>query len=503
MGAERRNRKRGARRGVAAALALVGFGCGRARFDTEAPPRVELSRDVAARPRAGPPLDSVVRASGGAPPAAAPSGRATSTAASTRYVFRLDRALESLQARVCTSGYRASELEPPIPEARAYRSAESREADDCFRYSIDLKAAEKTWYGLASPRRLRNALVLSPDFWLWVPRGKPERGSVTARFELPPGFDAAVPWPFDADGVYRVPPSQFELTSQAAFGKLEKRRLRVGAAVIEVAALGGGWSDTESEVLAWLRRAAEAEARLLGVFPVERAFVLLVRDAKRKALFGYALRGGGPTVVLLMPDNPRPELLADDWVAVHELTHLAVPEMPREDAWLYEGIATYYTYVLRARAGLISEERAWANLFDGFARGEASETGATLELDSARMRRTHAYFRVYWAGAAFALAVDIELRKRGKSLDAALRELARVCDADTEYASQDLLTKLDAWIGEPVLVPLATEHLGRTGFADTERYARWLGVSPRSVDACQLDDSAKGAAVRRAISKGS
>jgi hypothetical protein len=470
---------------VVALAALIA--CRPIRVETEPPEGIDASSEVAAR-AAG---DSARRDT-------RQPGR-IDAAPSTRYSFRVDAALESLQGRVCISGYDATELEPPIPDARSYGSVENRDANGCFLYTVDLAAAEEAWYGLASPHRLRDALVVSPDFWLWVPLGKPDRGAVTARFELPPDLDAAVPWPRGLDGAYHVPASQFELASQAVFGKLERRPLRVAGAVFDVVTLGGAWKDLESGVFAWLRRAAEAQRQLFGAFPVERAWILMVRDARRKNIFGYALRGGGSTVVLLMPETPTARMLSEDWVAVHELTHLGVPEMPRRDAWLYEGLATYYTYVLRARAGMISEERAWAHLFDGFERGRGSTTGDTLERDSERMRKTHAYWRVYWAGAAFALAADLELRKRGRSLDAALGELVRCCLSNGEHAAADLLTRLDAWLGAALFVPLAAEHLGRTGFPDTRNFARFLGVRPSSADACHFDDSADGAALRRSI----
>src|SRR5690606_4452079 len=119
---------------------------------------------------------------------------------------------------------------------------------------------------------------------------------------------------------------------------------------------------------------------------------------------GLARRGGVASVLLLVDETADLAALRADWVAVHELFHLLWPRIERADAWLSEGLATYYQEVLRARHGLISQRDAIQHLVDGLARGARADGGLPLGEESARMRATHSYTRVYWSGAAFAFA---------------------------------------------------------------------------------------------------
>jgi hypothetical protein len=128
-------------------------------------------------------------------------------------------------------------------------------------------------------------------------------------------------------------------------------------------------------------------------------------------------RGGGPQVTLLLGERARVDDVIDDWVAVHELSHLLHPLVGLDEAWFGEGLATFHQVVLRARAGLIDEDDAWAALRDGFERGQAAaERGPwTLPLreGSARMRAEGRWVQTYWGGAAIVFALDVGLRRCG------------------------------------------------------------------------------------------
>ncbi|MCK6549944.1 hypothetical protein L6R52_29190, partial [Myxococcota bacterium] len=97
--------------------------------------------------------------------------------------------------------------------------------------------------------------------------------------------------------------------------------------------------------------------------------------------FGLVLRGGGPSVTFFVGDEADDASLVGEWVAVHELSHLSMPFVERDAAWLSEGFATYYQNVLRARAGLMSAEAAWTELHEGFARGQAANVDADARGD--------------------------------------------------------------------------------------------------------------------------
>ena len=266
-------------------------------------------------------------------------------------------------------------------------------------------------------------------------------------------------------------------TAEGWLVPLRLQPMTVGKASLDVVTLADGFGDRDAAVMTWLRRSADAVAGLLGQFPVDDALLLMVGDADRRGSFGFTVRGGGPTATLLMPAAPNDEHLAGDWTAVHELLHFALPPLPTEDAWLYEGVVTYLTAVARARAGIITPEYAWWELLDGFRRGRKVGTGVTLRKEAASMHDSHAYWRVYWAGAAMALSMDLELRRRNKTLAGTVAALAESYpDASRDWNGAQVMQRLDGHCGSTIPSDTMNAHVDETTFPDTNALANKLGV---------------------------
>src|SRR5690349_3931578 len=85
-----------------------------------------------------------------------------------------------------------------------------------------------------------------------------------------------------------------------------------------------------------------------------------------------------------MSPGPSAEF-ADDWTAVHELSHLMHPYLGDRGTWLAEGLATYYQNVLRARSGMLTPAQAWDRLYQGFKRGAKTPGDETLEQVASNM----------------------------------------------------------------------------------------------------------------------
>jgi hypothetical protein len=435
------------------------------------------------------------------------------------YTFTVSSALDELQADVCFDGAAPERLGIPMDGTREYLESATLDGkaltvDDkgvqlsgvpdaaCVRYVIaidQLLSRAEPWDGVA---RMGDDLLLSPDWWLWPPEPRGER-TVRARFrgDLQP----AVPWPQQAHAGYShvIPESTFVWKAQAAFGRFERRELKAGGSSLDVVVMADGFGARRAAVMSWLQTSADAVAALLGRFPVKRALVLMVGEKQRRGSFGFTVRGGGATATLLLPSDSSDKALASDWTAVHELLHFALPPLPTADAWLYEGFVTYLTAVARARAGITSEEYGWWELFDGFSRGRKVGTGVTLREESKAMHQSRAYWRVYWAGAAMALSMDMQLRKRGRSLEETVSALAKTYpDESRDWKGEQVIARLDGHCGGDEPSRVAKQHVNATNFPDTDSLAKALGVrlAPKGKSVI-YDDSAPNAAIRRAIMK--
>jgi hypothetical protein len=232
-----------------------------------------------------------------------------------------------------------------------------------------------------------------------------------------------------------------------------------------------------------------------GRFPVPRVAVLVLPGGRRPVGFGTTLGHGGASIMVWLGAQAGEEDLRRDWILTHEMAHLGLPNLPREQRWLEEGLATYLEPVARARAGLITPEDAWAGFVTGLPKGLPRKGDRGLD-------GTRSWGRTYWGGALFYLLADLEIRERTgnvRSLDDALRGI--VADGGTihvRWPAARALESGDRATGVEVLQKLHA-RLGATG-DEVDLDALWarLGVRARP-GTVTFDESAPLAAIRRAL----
>jgi hypothetical protein len=202
-------------------------------------------------------------------------------------------------------------------------------------------------------------------------------------------------------------------------------------------------------------------------------------------------------VLLYVRRDASYEQLRADWTAVHELSHLLHPYLGDGGRWLAEGLASYYQNVSRARAGMLDEEEAWRRLDAGFRRGQAASSGARLE---AMGRGRGGTMRVYWAGAAYWLEVDLALRRdSGTTVDAVLDRYAECCLHGTDSVTpQDFVLALDGLAGNDTFSALYRRYATMREFPSlADAYAQ-LGIS-RNGDGLAFAGTAETRRLRDAI----
>jgi hypothetical protein len=270
-------------------------------------------------------------------------------------------------------------------------------------------------------------------------------------------MEASVPWPPAEAGVdghgYRLTPTPRHWQDLTAFGRLSSTAIEAAGARIRLAVTDAAPRADDAAIAEWIGEAARAVGTLYGRFPLPSPQVVVVPIGRRAEPVPWAQvqRGGGAAAHFFVDQHRPLDEFREDWTATHELSHMLLPHVSRDDAWLSEGVASYYQNVLRARAGMIRPEEAWEKLYAGFGRGRAEADEATLAEASARMHERGVFMRVYWSGAAIALIADVALRRESggeRSMDAALEGLADCClPSYRTWTARELLTRLDALEG--------------------------------------------------------
>ena len=282
-----------------------------------------------------------------------------------------------------------------------------------------------------------------------------------------------------------------------AFDKLAKTDLDVAGGVIHVAFAPGDIALPKDKVLDWIRTSAKAVSTYYGRFPVNSLKLLLV------PVDGPRVRGGttwgyrGAAIRVLLGRDSSEDDLRRDWVMVHEMVHLALPDMEQRYNWLSEGLAVYIEPVARVQAGDLAAKDIWQAMMRDMPKGlpQAGDQG----LDN-----TDSWGRKYWGGATFCLLADIEIRKRtGNRLglrDALRGVIASGGSHEVDWSIERVLSIADKAIGVDVLTRLHDEMGAKPVTPDLAGLWRDLGLRYRN-GSFEFDDTAPLAAIRASITE--
>jgi hypothetical protein len=360
-------------------------------------------------------------------------------------------------------------------------------------------------------RRVGNDLASAVGLWFWRPERLGADEDVVLVFNLPEGISVSAPWaPVDgtAKPTFRLGHTPYDWPAWVAFGHFNERYIDVGGSRLRLAVLEGSPAVDVDEIAGWVAGSANVVADMYGRFPFPHAQVMVVPNSRMRepTPWAFVVRGGSPAVHFVINQRRPIEEFYADWTATHEFSHLFLPFVEPEDAWLSEGIATYYQNVLGARGGRLSAEDAWSYLHAGFGRGQADAKGLTLAEATQGMHRGGHYMRVYWSGTAMMFLADLQLRRMSggsQSLDTALDALNQCCGQPHKaWTAAELFAKLDEITQSSVFGDLLDEHTDSNRFPDLSVAYRDLGLIPLGGD-IDLASDAPLAHVRDAIMSGS
>jgi hypothetical protein len=377
---------------------------------------------------------------------------------------------------------------------------------ECLEYHVDLDAitaAHDTDIGW----RLGDDRAAAPQLLLLRPD---VQGDVDAKAQvsLPEGWSFSAPWHrlgHTETGVrYDIPNTPPNWSANVAFGHFTEQRMELPGGTLRVSILHGPDAEQEQTLHVWLDRVTRAVLSAYGRLPLADVQVLVIplHSHRGAVMFGQSIRGQGNALEILV-DASRPAAeFDDDWIAVHELSHLMHPYLGDRGSWVAEGLATYYQNVLRARGGMLTAAQGWDRLREGFSRNDGKRYDETLADAAGTMHRTHDFQRIYWSGAAFWLTVDRDLRHDSGGrlgLDLALSRFRDCClPAYRGWAPEEFVAKLDA------LLEVRTFSTRYREFSALRRFPEWksvfdnLGIRDGG-EHLHFDVAARDARVRDAI----
>ncbi|MEP7042132.1 MAG: hypothetical protein ABI843_03665 [Dokdonella sp.] len=307
-------------------------------------------------------------------------------------------------------------------------------------------------------------------------------GAVMAGGSLLPGFSRADDYT-DASAIYAALLDQPHL------------RLSIGDGDIDIVFADAASGLDRTRVMNWIRMSATAVTTYFGRFPVKHVGILVIADDGDRIRAGTTYGFDGSAIRIPVGRATSDEAFRNDWILVHEMTHLALPVVPRRSEWLLEGNATYVEPIARAQAGQLDAAAVWRWTIEDMPKGlpKAGDQG----LDN-----TPTWGRTYWGGAMFWLLADVRIRERTQGrlgAQDALRAINRKSGGNGVHWSVDqVMAAGDEATHTDVLATLYAAMKATPMDVDLKDLFAKLGIGENEGKVV-FDDHAPLAAIRRRI----
>ncbi len=315
------------------------------------------------------------------------------------------------------------------------------------------------------------------------------------RARAPSGARFACVSESSADSEWTGELSDLALLPTCAFGAITEIEHAIAGLKLDLVLLEPRDEAHSSDIAEWVFGAEDSVEKYIGRFPVERLLVIVGPNRRRGVGDGTTRGYGGASIYVAASRGSSKRDFGDDWVLRHEMIHLALPSMPREQHWLEEGSTTYLEPIVAARNGRGTDADVWFKILDEYGQGlpEAGDRG---------LDHTSTWGRTYYGGAIFWLTADVEIRERTKNAKS-IRDVFAALSREGGNITQ-------SWPIERV-IEVGDRATGTTVLA--ERYATMKDApEPRELDSLwkslgvaldgrtvKFDDAAPLAWVRRAI----
>lgn len=248
-------------------------------------------------------------------------------------------------------------------------------------------------------------------------------------------------------------------------------------------------------VVTWIRSSMATVARYYGQFPAKQLRIHVRVGEGNRVRQGTTFGTSVPLIRLTVGREVTAADLRNDWVLVHEMVHLALPELGDDHLWLSEGLSTYIEGIARVQVGDLPAARVWTEQVRSMPKGLPGPGDQGLD-------RTHTWGRTYWGGALFCLLADVEIRKKTANrlgLRDAMRAILRETGGMAFSVPIDRVLKIgDEATNTTVLQDLYAQMKGQPVSPDLPELWQQLGIQLEG-DSVKLQNDAPLAATRDAI----
>lgn len=185
----------------------------------------------------------------------------------------------------------------------------------------------------------------------------------------------------------------------------------------------------QSRLQKWIHKVFSATEQVLGKYPFPvHIYFHDAGSSNEPVPWAHTRRAPHQEAHFHVDLDFNNEEFMNDWTAPHELSHLSIPFLGRENAWFAEGYASYWQYQIMHELGVLSKkemekeyELQWVKNL-----GYISHDENYIEIVKAQ-RKKHNYPAMYWGGAYYFYVYAQALTDQGTSFSEVMHAFLKCC----------------------------------------------------------------------------
>jgi hypothetical protein len=157
------------------------------------------------------------------------------------------------------------------------------------------------------------------------------------------------------------------------------------------------------QIKKWLNLVNSSVTKTLGKYPFKVHFYIhRSKNGNEPVPWAHTTRGEDLGVHFHVNMDYSPQEFLNDWTAAHEISHLSIPFVGKENAWFSEGYASYMQYQVMQEQGVYSKEEVVERYKMKFTKCKSSyQTQLPFPQAADSLKKSWNYPDMYWGGASF------------------------------------------------------------------------------------------------------
>jgi hypothetical protein len=195
-------------------------------------------------------------------------------------------------------------------------------------------------------------------------------------------------------------------------------------------------SETHNKLKVWIDSIYNVTQETLGNYPFDVHMYVHSSNSNQAVSFGHTTRKEHHEVHFYV--NPKAALneFMEDWIAPHEISHLAIPFVGKKTKWFAEGFATFLSRQVMIQLDLVTENEVDSLYKSKMADAKNAYEDKSLSFAEKSMElfERHKYGSVYWGSASYFYRIDQKLQvEKGIRFVDVLKDYQNCCRLNDSY----------------------------------------------------------------------